>query len=101
MGWKKWFGKKPIAEEGEQEFNVAIELVSIGETLQLADLFIEIPAPDILRALDGWSWLPLSASRRLPCRPSERSFSVTTLAQSTKLTLSKVSSQRLQSPLLN
>ncbi|MEM7664365.1 MAG: T6SS immunity protein Tdi1 domain-containing protein [Pseudomonadota bacterium] len=60
MGWKEWFGKKPIAEQDEPELHLEIELVSIGETLELADLFIEIPPQDVLRALDAWAWLPLA-----------------------------------------
>ncbi|WP_299193344.1 T6SS immunity protein Tdi1 domain-containing protein [uncultured Erythrobacter sp.] len=60
MGWKNWFGGKSDSEEDEQELDLAIDLVAIGGSPENAHLFIEVPEEDILRALDGWRWLPLS-----------------------------------------
>lgn len=57
MGIGDWFrrGTRKI----EDELDVTIELISIGGPPELSYLFIDVLEEDILRALDGWKWLPI------------------------------------------
>ncbi|MDK2767624.1 MAG: DUF1851 domain-containing protein [Sphingomonas sp.] len=57
MGLTDWFSGK---RKDAGDIDLPVELISIGGPPELAHLFIDIPAVDILRGLDGWRWVGLS-----------------------------------------
>lgn len=57
MGWKDWFKGK---SEQEPALEITVELTAIGGAPEIESLFIQVPADDVLRGLDGWKWLPIS-----------------------------------------
>ncbi|MCW4463588.1 DUF1851 domain-containing protein [Sphingomonas sp. BT-65] len=57
MGIGDWFRRGKRKDEDVQL--ISVELTSIGGPPELDYLFIEIPEVDVIRAIDGWKWLPL------------------------------------------
>ncbi|CAK12360.1 hypothetical protein pRL120651 [Rhizobium johnstonii 3841] len=57
MGIGGWFRGDRGKDRDDQ--GVTVELTPIGGPPELDFLFIEVPAVDILRAIDGWKWLSL------------------------------------------
>jgi len=57
MGISDWLrrGKRKVEATAE----MTVDLISIGGTSELSYLFIDVPTEDVLRAVDGWKWLPL------------------------------------------
>lgn len=57
MGIGDWF--KGGRRKNEDVGGVSVDLAPIGGPPEVAVLLIEVPDVDIIRALDGWKWLPL------------------------------------------
>jgi len=57
MGIRDWFRSGRL--EDEEGLGLQVELTAIGGLPELEALFIDIPAIDILRAIDAWKWLPI------------------------------------------
>jgi len=57
MGISDWLRRGKCEVETTAEMTV--NLISIGGTSELSYLFIDVPTEDVLRAIDGWKWLPL------------------------------------------
>ena len=58
MGIRDWF--KSSSCENEEALGLQVELAPIGGSPELQALFIDIPAIDLFRAIDGWKWLPVT-----------------------------------------